>query len=463
MSAPVLLTDPQMQSFIREGYIVLRPDMPSSYHSMIYNRIEKIIEDDGNPRNNLLPAVPELMDLFEHPVVHGAMSSILGPDYFLNFHRHVHDRPPGGKDQKMHKDSLHNSRFAVDKKTRHHHTRWTMLLYYPQNTPVLLGPTGIVPKSQYLNIDWPADEGDTPLDGDAGTVVIIHYDLLHRGMANHHDSTVRQMVKFLFTRMSEPTEPTWDYTGSDWVSQGHVQNKIWEYQWNWHRGVAGKEELAPTTDDPIDDLIAQLGVDTEIDAMTAGYELGRRGEQAVPALINALSAENAGVSRNAYYAFNQIGEAALPALVDLTQHEEKKVRARAYDVLGDMGLNATTTLPTLLNGLNDAEDGPRQRAAEALGTAGYQHADVAKPLADKLVNDESGMVRRNAAFSLARMGANAADAVPALAKGMLDSNHYVRGYSVHALSRIGTTEAAQAALDHLQTMRWDREGVAYGV
>lgn len=83
-----------------------------------------------------------------------------------------------------------------------------------------------MPKSQYLNIDWPEGEQDTPLDGDAGAVVIGHYDLLHRGMANHHDSTTRQMVKFLFTRMSEPTESTWDYAGSDWAASNHPQENI---------------------------------------------------------------------------------------------------------------------------------------------------------------------------------------------------------------------------------------------
>ena len=38
---------------------------------------------------------------------------------------------------------------------------------------------------------------------------------------------------------------------------------------------------------------------------------------------------------------------------------------------------------------------------------------------------------------------------------MIDENHYVRGFSVYALSRIGTPEATQALVKHLQTMRWD--------
>jgi HEAT repeat protein len=45
--------------------------------------------------------------------------------------------------------------------------------------------------------------------------------------------------------------------------------------------------------------------------------------------------------------------------------------------------------------------------------------------------------------------------VPALTRGMTDENHYVRGFSVYALSRIGTPEAIHALVKHLQTMRWD--------
>lgn len=38
MSNPVLLNDSQMQQFIREGYIILKPDMPDSYHRSIYQK-----------------------------------------------------------------------------------------------------------------------------------------------------------------------------------------------------------------------------------------------------------------------------------------------------------------------------------------------------------------------------------------------------------------------------------------
>ena len=80
---------------------------------------------------------------------------------------------------------------------------------------------------------------------------------------------------------------------------------------------------------------------------------------------------------------------------------------------------------------------------------------MAAPLAQALGQDQSGEVRRNAALSLARLAPKNPEVIPALERGMSDDNHYGRGFSVHALNRIGTPEATRAALRHLQIMRWD--------
>jgi HEAT repeat protein len=211
----------------------------------------------------------------------------------------------------------------------------------------------------------------------------------------------------------------------------------------------------------VDALAERLRDEREIVGLGAAYELGWRGETAIPALIEALSEETAG--RNAAYGFNQMGEVAVPALLAAARAADPKVRARALDALGDMGLAAAAATTDLVQGLGDAEEDPRRRAAEALGTAGQAEGaprapwsgDLVAALGRRLDVDTSGEVRRNAALSLARLGPRAAGAVPALVRAMMDENHYVRGFSVYALSRIGTTEAFAALVKHLQTMRWD--------
>lgn len=440
-----------MRRFIIEGYLVLKPEFPRELHDRVRQRLEEVLSG-GNPRNNLLPRVPELQQVIDHPAVHGALQSILGPDYYLHLHRHVHDNPPGSKGQNLHKDSLYNSRFAVDEKRRHHRTRWLMLFYYPQDTPVELGPTAIMPRSQYLNVQRPEGIEELPLCGEAGTVTIVHYDLLHRGMPNTSDR-MRYMAKFLFTRMTEPQAPTWDHRDPAWAPTGDPQDAIWRHLWDWHRGAA--DTGAPTADQPDGALADLLRDESEIAGLSAAYELGARGADAIPALIDALKEETDAAPRNAAYAFNRIGAAAVPALTEAARNGDVRVRARALDILGDMGLSAAEATSHLVDGLRDEAEDPRRRAAEALGTAGQTSASLAGPLGSALAEDPSAEVRRNAALSLARLGPRAEAAVPALTRGMTDENHYVRGFSVYALSRIGTPEAVQALVKHLQTMRWD--------
>ena len=66
---PVLLTDAQMQQFIRDGYLILHPDSPEGFHEKVYKRIDESFEKNSgrNPGNNLLPAVPELQDVWDSP------------------------------------------------------------------------------------------------------------------------------------------------------------------------------------------------------------------------------------------------------------------------------------------------------------------------------------------------------------------------------------------------------------
>ena len=118
------------------GYCLIRlDDLPRAYHDSIVEKLDSVIEKGGNPGNNMLPMVPDLMTMLKHPLVDGALQSILGTDYYVHMHRHVHnllatnvDEGEGGAVKRLHKDSMGNSRFAVDAKRRQHRTRMCMLM-----------------------------------------------------------------------------------------------------------------------------------------------------------------------------------------------------------------------------------------------------------------------------------------------------------------------------------------------
>ncbi|CAF5139872.1 unnamed protein product, partial [Rotaria sp. Silwood1] len=60
-------------------------------------------------------------------------------------HRHAHVTRPRTAGQTWHKDSY----FGYRKPLRHHQLRYTMVMYYPQDTTIEMGPTAIIPRSQY--------------------------------------------------------------------------------------------------------------------------------------------------------------------------------------------------------------------------------------------------------------------------------------------------------------------------
>ena len=74
----VRLTDDQMRTFIRDGYVIVRPNLPRDYHDEMFAKVDHLFEAEGNPGNNLLPRIPELQLLYDDPVTRGALASIMG-------------------------------------------------------------------------------------------------------------------------------------------------------------------------------------------------------------------------------------------------------------------------------------------------------------------------------------------------------------------------------------------------
>ena len=457
---PVLLTDEQMRTFVARGYLTFQPDLPPDLHQQIRDRMIEDLDEGATTQNNLLPRVPELARVFGHPQIVGALQSILGADYYLHLHRAVHDSAPGREAQLMHQDSFYNSRYAVDGNRRHHHCRWAMAFYYAQDTTEEMGPSGIIPHSQYLTDGAELDDA-VGLTGGAGTVIIVHHDLFHGGLANVSADGRRVMIKLLFTRMSEPTAPSWeanDNAAAHPPVNGGGRADVWRHQWRW---LCGSDYLGPaaTPDAGVDVQRARddLGAGPEWRGLAAAYRLGESGERSIATLVDALTGENPRARRRAAYGFGPLGSAGAEALAAHVSHVDADIRCRVVDAIGDMGRGGEAALEPLLGALDDHGERVKAYAADALGLAGQRpHVapGVAAQLA-KMMADRSAIVRRNAALSLARLGPAAACATPQLADALAEENHYVRGYATLALRRIGTTSAQAALLDHLEMARWD--------
>ena len=443
------LTDGHMAQFVAHGHITVMPDLPREFHEEVFAKHEEVFGKEGNPGNNLLPRIPCIRQIFDHPAVVGALKSVVGDDYYLQPHRHPHHNPANSKGQGMHQDG--GKRWS-------HRTRYLLAFYYPQDTPIERGPSGIVPGSHYFNTPEGArHDRETPLTTPAGTVTIVNYDLWHRAMpnrTNHH----RYMVKFLFARMSEPRTPSWANKRAEWpgiepafADDGPELQKMYAHIWHWHRGEGIAALPAPVTSP--EDILPLLAEDDERAGIAAAYDLAGFSTEVVSALIDLLDENSATTRRHAAYALSAIGTPAVEALCEALSRANPITRADAATILGDVALAAAPATEALIAATGDPEAGVRQCAAEALGTVAPDSPAPVPSLIDAL-SDEDVAVRTAATLSLCRLGPCAAEAVTALECALDDENRYVRGNALFALERIGTPLAKDTLIKHLMPARW---------
>jgi len=122
------------------------------------------------------------------------------------------------------------------------------------------------------------------------------------------------------------------------------------------------------------------------------------------------------VRRFAVDALGPLGKrnkAAIAALVDATGDEDGMLRGDAAFALGVAG--ARSSLPLVIQLLEDPEPWARHRAAEALGFPAFsKHSEAVGPLVRALLHDECSEVRLFARQSLHSFGGDAVVADPSI-------------------------------------------------
>lgn len=208
-----LLSDDEMASFVIRGYHFVKPKLPDGLNSQIYTALEELA---GNPGDAIYSEVPQLAAVYESPEVKGALASLLGPGYSMFPHRHCHKNKPGTPSQQIHQDNLMDLRIAEGQERVPDRIDLVLAMYYPQDVERNMGPTAILPGTHTLKAmpDRMASQGNfkdqVVADVEAGTVVILHYDIWHAGTANTSNK-VRYMLKFLFQRENAPDVPAWNH------------------------------------------------------------------------------------------------------------------------------------------------------------------------------------------------------------------------------------------------------------
>jgi len=210
-----LLTDVEVAKFIVNGYHIVELDLPDEVNQSITQQLDAL---DHNPGDAITETVPKLWQVLDHPATQGVLLSLLGENYEVRSHRHWHCKQPRSGHMNWHQDSTNNRDTSINR---------FLGLYYPHDITPDMGPTIIVPGTQFRNA--PTDRmahytnirGQIPLTVKAGTIAFTHYDVWH-GTAANRSNVKRHMIKFLFGRTRENTEPTWNHdpealnTARDW-------------------------------------------------------------------------------------------------------------------------------------------------------------------------------------------------------------------------------------------------------
>ncbi|MEK3722259.1 HEAT repeat domain-containing protein [Paenibacillus sp. FSL H8-0034] len=485
-----LLTDAQMRQFVTEGYVFLKADFAEEFHVKLSETLDQVYKEEGNPGNNILPRIPDLAKVFDHPVISGALSSVLGEDYMMHPHRHGHfnrNAEAGG----WHKDS-----YWGHSKMRNHHPWWAMIFYYPQEVTLDMGPTGIMPGTQCYQTRTFAEnetQEERKATGRAGTFALVHYDIWHRANANIAGKD-RYMLKFQFMRRLAPAKASWDHQedADTWVNPESYTSPIYEHEviwrdtWNWLLGKENEVTLSDASQEQLAGWLSelasedkairvraadQLGLsgngsnevmngltqalydDFEPVALNAAYGLARLGEAGIDQLLKALLDDSVHVSRAAAYGASSAGKAAVKGLMHILDSENVQAVGCAAFALGEMGEAAAEAVPKLVKLMHAQNEIVRRNAVEAIGLIGSASEPSVKGL-ELGIQDADDQVRFMAGMALTKMGSKAQNAIPVIAHALNDENRYVRATAVDALYSMNTDKAKDILLKFLRDSRW---------
>jgi hypothetical protein len=181
---PAALPPSAVQQFIVDGLHVIQPaelSLGDSFHRAVVDQADAAVAaGHGLGGNHHFLRVPLLRELLRDPAVDGALSSLFGEGWQLFQHSALHD---GGRLQEATEQVLHKDG-PMFGQPRYHRPRWGLLLYYPQPVDAEMGPTKVLPGSQYLFQTYGNPDPGVALPpvhnltaSAAGTVVITSYEL----------------------------------------------------------------------------------------------------------------------------------------------------------------------------------------------------------------------------------------------------------------------------------------------
>lgn len=514
-----LLSDEQVRQFVVDGFVRVKPEVPDSLHSHVDQMLRISEEQEFHYGNNIVSRIPSVWEVLRSPSVSGALTSLLGSNYYVHPHRAIHtsrpvendledypedfNGPPMGKGSRA-GSGWHQDAQSPLSRARHHLPKFLIGFYFPHETPEVMGPTRFQAGSYMYSHPVKPSGVVLPKDIEPGAFFLLHFDTVHAGWPNRTDHS-RYMMKFVFARTQHAFEPSWNHVDPSWRRPQNALaeynlSPAWQYIWNWMRGQQQDAHEGSDAGSLFADLnshdqeariraiyqcATEINVDRLINLVEAAggknlhertLAVGREGNRIPRDDTRANDRrwnERAVVMEDATYALAAIGSAAVDGLTHLLDSDDPWILINAAFALGEIGPQAAGSAPQLAKLLDHPNQQVVRQTLDALGYIGI-NLDGAFPAIEWLLENTrpdwqqpevmrgwtaTDQIRMNSASML--MNACNYDQNPLpeveklLIKSLDDENGYVPAIASEALLRLGTQNAQQAAITYLSDRRWD--------
>ncbi|MEI7860745.1 MAG: phytanoyl-CoA dioxygenase family protein [Acidimicrobiales bacterium] len=186
-----LLTTAEMAQFVAQGFLSFESVVPEEINEAAIAEFAptgvfdllRAKPDSGAPLAQIYPDPSPIGAMLRLPRVQGIIESLVGLDAVYD-HDWVHVRAPHDTvDQHLHQDAIIDLTRAFD----------IQMFWYPRAVETHSGGTGFIPGSHLRKVNefeiarYQNFCGQKDFVGPAGSLVVFHQGMWHRGRANHTD------------------------------------------------------------------------------------------------------------------------------------------------------------------------------------------------------------------------------------------------------------------------------------
>ncbi len=201
-----LLTTAEMARFAAQGFLSFESVVPEEINEAAIAAFEptgamdllRAKPDSGTPLSDIYPDPSPIGAMLRLPRVQGIIESLAGLDAVYD-HDWVHLRAAHDTiDQHLHQDAIIDVTRAFD----------IQMFWYPRAVETRSGGTGFIPGSHLRRVNefeiarYQNIVGQRDFVGPAGSIVVFHQGMWHRGRANHTDDE-----RWLYKIRLNPTTP----------------------------------------------------------------------------------------------------------------------------------------------------------------------------------------------------------------------------------------------------------------